>query len=126
MLRIAEVIDAYRIFPRIVLLSFMISVGVIVHWYLSFEDKPVVECNDTLLLGLLEKGHTLVAAEKVACRQVGVVDRPMGYTTLISVFIGASAAVFGFYTGTGRKWNETKSNSSNSSPSNGRGDLPPV
>ena len=126
MLRIAEVIDAYRVFPRIVLLSFMISVGVIMSWYLSFEDKPVVECNDTLMLGLLEKGHTLVAAEKVACRQVGVIDRPLGYTTLVSVFIGASAAVFGFYAGTGRKWNESKSNSSGNNSSNGRSDIPPI
>lgn len=115
MLRIAEIIDAYRVFPRIVLLGFMISVGVITNWYLSFEDVPIIECNETLLLGLLERNVSLVEAQMVACKQTGVVDRPFGYTTLVSVFIGASAGVFGFYVGTGRRWDEYKSNRHNSS-----------
>jgi hypothetical protein len=109
------------------LMAFLISVGIVINWYLAFPDVPIIECNETLFLGLLEQGHSVVMSERLACRQVGVIDRPTGYTTLVSVLVGASAGVFGFYASTGRKWgNEAISSIRNSSSTNGSNNIPPV
>ena len=103
-LKVAEIIDAYRLFPRILIIAWMWSVGVTLDWYIDFPTIPVIECNERMFKEAIESGANIDSAESMACRQTGVVDRPTGYTALLSVLIGASAGVFGLYTNTGRKW----------------------
>lgn len=107
-LRAAEVIDAYRIFPRITLLVFIFAVGITMQWYFNFPNQYIVECNTELFIKLVDRSIPIKQAEEIACKATGVIDRPAGYTALTSVLIGASAGVFGFYANTGRRWSDMK------------------
>lgn len=102
-LKLAETLDAYRVFPRLVLFFYIIAIGIITDWYLDFEVKYTTECDHKVLELVLEK-EELNKAREAACSITGVVGRPGGYTALVSAFIGAGAAVFGFYVNSGRKW----------------------
>lgn len=104
MLKAAEIIDAYRLFPRITLIAFILSVGITMQWYFDFPNQYIIECNADLFTNLIDRNIPLKDAESIACKAVGVIDRPTGYTALTSVLIGASAGVFGFYANTGRVW----------------------
>jgi hypothetical protein len=107
-LKYAEVIDAYRVFPRILIIAWMWSVGLTLHWYIDFPTYPIIQCSENVFNAATQAGASIAQAESIACRQTGVVDRPAGYTALLSVLIGASAGVFGLYTNTGRKWDNAK------------------
>jgi hypothetical protein len=103
-LKIAEIIDAFRIFPRLVLLCYVVGTAYIVNWYIGFHPIPVTECNAALIDILTKNGLPLDQALKLACSPKELIGHPTGYTTLISVIVSAGAGVFGFYTATGRKW----------------------
>ena len=105
-MKLAERIDAYRIFPRVVLLLYVILVGSVVDWYLNFNVKYTKDCDHQTLELLLEKDVKLERAEQTACTVTGVVGRPMGYTALVSTIVGAGAGIFGFYVNSGRRWRE--------------------
>lgn len=97
-----DIIDSYRVFPRIFLVLFTIATGISIDWYLSFPLEYKVECNQELLLGLTTQGHELKAAEEISCRTTEVLGRPAGYTFLISTLIGACGVVFSFYVNSGQ------------------------
>lgn len=104
--KLAEQIDALRIFPRIALFLFMLATGTSLQWYLSFETVYITSCDAKVMEVVLKnvQGATLIEAKDIACGVTGIVERPSGYTFLISTLIGSAAIVFGFYANSGRRW----------------------
>ena len=100
----AELLDAYRVFPRLVLFFYLVAIGIITDWYLDFKIEYTTSCDNKVLELVLDKENDLEKARDVAGSITGVVGRPGGYTALVSAFIGVGAAVFGFYVNSGRKW----------------------
>ena len=96
----------FRIFPRLILVAYTIGLMVTVSWYMDFEIVPEVNCDSAVMQVLLDRGETIDVAERISCRQVGVIGRPLGYTGLLSAMFGAGAVFFGFYTNSGWKWND--------------------
>ena len=96
-----ELLNRYRIFPRIFLVCFTLATGVSIQWYLSFPIEYRVVCNEVLLLGLVDRNVELVEATSVSCRPTEVIGRPGGYTALISTLVGACGLVFSFYASSG-------------------------
>ena len=103
-MKYAELIDAYRVFPRIVLMLFVLAVGTSLDWYLSYEIQFTRACDVKVLTLLLDKDIELDIAKGIACPITEVIERPSGYTFLLSTLIGSSAAIFGFYLNSGRRW----------------------
>lgn len=108
MSELARLIDMFRVFPRIVLIVYVIGLIVSVKWYLGYEVKPEIRCDAAVMQTVLTNGGSIKDAELLACRQVGVIGRPAGYTALISTLVGAGAVMFGFYTNSGWKWVSVK------------------
>jgi hypothetical protein len=98
-----EWIDKLRIFPRIVLVSYMLSLGISLEWYLDFEVKYQTQCDSNTLRVLLDNGTKLELAQSIACTTVDTIGHPTGYTALMSTLVGSGAAIFGFYVNSGRK-----------------------
>ena len=103
-----EWIDSLRIFPRIVLVLYMVAMGYALDWYLEFEVLYEKRCDAPTLKTLLDEKIPIERAEPIACPIVDTIGRPTGYTALLSVLVGAGAGIFGFYVNSGgrRKENE--------------------
>jgi len=94
-------VDRYRVFPRIVLILYILAVGLTLEWYIDFDIKYQSLCNAPTLEILLDRGVPIKDAERIACTVVSAVGRPNGYTALMSVLVGAGAGIFGFYVTSG-------------------------
>lgn len=80
----AEMIDAWRIFPRLMVICYMVLVYDVVTWYMSIETKILTDCPPDLL----------------GC----IVEAPSNqHAMLVTSVIGFSAAIFGFYANTGKR-----------------------
>lgn len=101
---LARTLDMFRVFPRLVLLVYVIGLMISFNWYISFDIKPQIECEAQVLEVILDKGYNLDDAKEIACKQVGSIGRPTGYTALLSTMFGAGAVIFGFYTNSGWRW----------------------
>ncbi len=105
----AEIIDALRIVPRIVLGVYIAGVAWIVSWYTQFELKYVTQCDSATLNVLMREQVPLEEAKAIACTITQVIGHPTGYTALVTVMVSAAAIVFGLYTNSGRSWEGDKS-----------------
>ena len=94
-------IDSWRIFPRIVLVLYMVALGITLEWYLDFDIIYQEQCDSNTLKLLLDKEVKLEEARDIACTIVSAVGRPAGYTALMSVLVGAGAGIFGLYVNSG-------------------------
>lgn len=94
-------IDKFRIFPRIVLIGYMVSLALALQWYFNFEIKYETRCDAKTMEVLIDKGVDLPKATEIACPVVNVIGQPNGYTALMSVLTGSAAAIFSFYVNTG-------------------------
>lgn len=102
--KLANFLDSLRIFPRVILLCYIIAVGVALDWYFDFEVKYVVNCNaEVMQVVLKEAPGKIEVARSIACTEVDVIARPVGYTALMSVLVGAGAGIFGLYMNTGKQ-----------------------
>lgn len=108
MSKLAKLLDMFRIFPRAVLIVYTVGLIISVNWYISFEEVPEIRCDAAVMQVVLDKGEDMKTAELLACRQVDVIGRPVGYTALITTMFGAGAVFFGFYTNSGWKWSIEK------------------
>lgn len=87
-LAIAEMIDAWRIIPRLLVTGYGWVVYKVVVWYMNVKPEIIEGCNVELL------------------KEVCVIQAPSTqHAALVTAVIGISAAIFAFYTNTGRKWN---------------------
>jgi len=86
-LAVFEAIDAMRLIPRILVGGYAYLVYKTVAWYMELEPTMIENC---------------ISANIVDC----IIFAPTTqHAILLSTIIGASAAVIGLYTATGRKWN---------------------
>lgn len=104
-LALAEVADAWRIVPRVLVALYGMLVYSLYTWYKSIETVELKECSESMLRTLIEYGADLEQAHEMACITVGVVGGP---TTEQNIFvtgiIGLATAIFAFYVNSGRKW----------------------
>lgn len=101
---LAEIIDSFRIGPRLILAVYVYLVYYVVDWYMSYPLKDVTKCDSATLGVLLHNKIDLTVARDISCQVVDVVPHPTGYTLLMSAVIGAAAIVFGLYSNTARRW----------------------
>lgn len=87
-LSIAELLDSWRIIPRLLAGAYCYLLYKLFMWYTSLAPYIMDGCTQELI-------------EKC------IVDAPTTqHTALITAAVGISGAIFGLYTGTGRKWTE--------------------
>jgi len=96
-LSVAEMIDAWRIIPRVIIGGYGYLVGYMVWYFLAYDDIPKIDCDAAVLKVLLDQGQQLPAATEIACQVVDILGPPTSLTSLVAVIVGASAAVFGLY-----------------------------
>ena len=85
-LAVAELVDAWRVVPRILVGAYSVLVWKVVKWYMMLEPKMIAGCaSDTALDCVYQAPTTQHAA-------------------LVTAVVGVSAAVFGLYTNSGKKW----------------------
>lgn len=84
----AEWFDAWRVIPRLIVAGYAYLLYKITIWYLSLEPKIIEGCDIDKL------------AE--ACISQAPNTQHMAFVTAV---FGISAAIFAFYTNSGKKWN---------------------
>lgn len=108
-LQFAEMIDALRVVPRLMVGLYGYGLYRIVQWYIDFELQVTTKCDSASLNVLMREGVPVEEASAIACTIDSVIGHPMGYTALVTVMVGAAAVVFGLYANSGRKWDGEKS-----------------
>lgn len=84
-LAIAEWVDAWRVFPRLMVVMYMVLVYRVVEWYMKLDDHIIPGC---------------VSQSIADC----VVQAPSTqHAALVTAVIGFSAAIFGFYANSGKQ-----------------------
>lgn len=86
-LAIAEWIDAWRLIPRMLVGAYVWLVYKVMVWYMALEPKMIEGCTSETTLDCIYSAPTTPQA------------------ALITAVIGISAAIFGLYTTSGKKWN---------------------
>ncbi len=105
MMSAAELVDAWRVVPRLVLIGYVFLIISLYNWFKSILTHVVITCNTTLLSYLMSHNTTIAAAKELACHVVGVVGGPtLIQGAFVTTIIGLSTAIFGLYTNTGRRW----------------------
>ena len=87
----AELFDAWRIVPRLLVMGYAWLCWTIVEWYMNLEPFLIADCD--------------IVATIEAC----TVDAPTTqHAALVTAVVGGAAAVFGLYTNGGRSWQNEK------------------
>jgi len=94
-------VDKWRVFPRLMLVSFIIITYICISWYLAFPTQHTQVCDPKILIHLVDKEYTDARVKDLACTNGEVIGRPHGYTFLISTIIGTLGLVFNFYVNSG-------------------------
>lgn len=111
MLTMAESFDAWRVVPRFILICYGYLVWSLYLWYKSIPVYTQTQCDGVVLKVLLDEGVAFDLARQMACNVVGTIGGPSGEQTMfVTTIIGLAAAIFGLYTGTGRKWQKAEDN----------------
>lgn len=112
LLTLAELIDAFRIVPRLFLIMYGILVYNLYTWFISLETIVQEKCDAALIKILIDSGESLEAAKLLACQVNDVVGGPTSpQAAFVTAIIGLASAAFGFYLNTGRKWSEKQKES---------------
>ena len=86
-LAIAEWIDAWRLIPRALVGGYVFLLYKVINWYMDLEPHLIPNC---------------ISDNAVDC----IVQAPSTqHAALVTAVVGISAAVFGLYTTSGKKWN---------------------
>lgn len=86
-LSIAEALDAWRIIPRALVGLYCYMLYKIVEWYMDLEPYMLNGCKSQTVLDCIVQAPT------------------SQHAALVTAVVGISAAVFGLYASTGKKWN---------------------
>lgn len=101
----AESLDAWRVIPRIILIAYAALVLNMYVWYKSIPTYVQEHCDSAVIQILVQNKATVEDAQKAACSVQAVVGGPTpAQTALVTTIIGLSSLIFGFYTNSGRKW----------------------
>lgn len=85
----AETMDAWRVVPRALVAGYGCVLWAVISWYMELESKVIPGCDIQTLAEL--------------CIIAGPTTQ---HAALVTAVVGISAAVFGLYTSTGRKWDK--------------------
>ena len=86
-LSVAELIDAWRVVPRLLVGGYSWLVYKVAVWYMNLHPRMIEGCvSDNIKDCIFEAPTTQ-------------------HAVLITAVVGVSAAIFAFYTNTGKKWN---------------------
>ena len=86
-LAVAEFVDAWRVAPRLLVAGYGWVVYKVIVWYMALEPKVIEGCTKEIAENCLYQAPTTTHA------------------ALVTAVVGISAAIFAFYTNTGKKWN---------------------
>lgn len=107
----AESFDAWRIAPRLMLLSYGALVLNLYHWYKSIPTFVQQKCDAAVLQLFIHGGMALDQAKNLACSVVDVVGGPTpAQSAFVTTIIGLSTGIFGLYTATGKRWDTVNYN----------------
>lgn len=84
---VAELVDAWRVIPRLLVAAYSYLIFMIVKWYMDLGPTIIEGCVSDTITDCIHQAPTTQQA------------------ALVTTIVGISAAVFGLYTNTGRKWN---------------------
>jgi len=87
-LTMAEMLDAFRIFPRLLVLGYTFILYDTITWYMDLKPMLIDNCDVELL------GQTCIALAPST-----------QHAALVTAVVGVAAAIFGLYANSGRKWN---------------------
>ena len=105
----AELIDAFRIVPRLILTMYGLLIYELYVWYTSIETLVQNKCDAALLQILVDHGETMFDAQTLACQVVDHVGGPtVAQTAFVTTVVGLATPLFAFYANTGKKWNNGK------------------
>lgn len=113
-INVAEIVDAWRIVPRIILLAYAYLVIKLYSWFITIPTYVEQKCDAALMKFLTDNNISLREAQELACTISDVVGGPTtAQSAFVTTIIGLSTAVFGLYASTGRKWENKNSNNNN-------------
>lgn len=108
---VAEVVDAWRVFPRLFVLLYAILVYKLFVWFKGIGTTLKTKCDSALIDVLVNNGMDIEKATNLACTVVESVGGPTNaQTTFVTAVTGLATAIFGFYANSGRKWEVRKTN----------------
>jgi hypothetical protein len=85
---VAELVDAWRVVPRLIAAGYGYMCWKVVVWYMKLEPHMIEGCDPTIL----------------AERCLATVPSTQ-HAALVTAVVGIAAAVFGLYANSGKKWN---------------------
>ncbi len=86
-LAIAELVDAWRVVPRLLVGGYSYLIYVVVKWYMSLEPTMIEDCMSLTVTECIYQAPTTQHA------------------ALVTAVVGIAAVVFGVYANSSRKWN---------------------
>jgi hypothetical protein len=102
MLSLSEILDSWRVIPRIMAGAYGFMVYKLFIWYTSMPTYEEKECDNSILQTLLDKGIDVQSAMEMACTVVGTVGGPTSQqTSFVTIIISLSTGIFGFYVNSG-------------------------
>jgi hypothetical protein len=90
-LAMAEMIDAWRVVPRLLVGGYAYLVYLTVKWYMALEPHVIPGC--------MPEGSTVPVVAQ--CLEMAPTTQ---HAALVTIIVSISAAVLGLYTGSGKKW----------------------
>lgn len=114
MMQLARIMDAWRVIPRVIVGMYGFMIYKLFVWYTSMPTHEEKSCNESLVATLLDRGVDVNKAMELACTVVDTVGGPTTQqTSFVTIIVGLSSAMFGFYVSSGGKWEFSKSSHSN-------------
>jgi len=111
----AHIVDAWRLIPRAIVAMYGFMIYKLFVWYTSIPTHEETSCNNALVQTLLENNIDIDKAMELACTVVDTVGGPTGsQTSFVTVIVGLSSAMFGFYVNSGGNWRSAGVESHNS------------
>ena len=103
----AEIADAWRIVPRVLVTLYGYLVFSLYSWYRSLETIEIIECDSAMISTLVELGSTLEKAYEMSCVVTGITGGPTTEQNIfVTAIIGLATGIFAFYVNSGRKWDD--------------------
>lgn len=104
-LAVAEVFDAYRIFPRAIVALYGVLLYNLYTWFTGIVTVAQTSCDAALIKILTELGEPVAVAQELACTVSGMVGGPTtAQAAFVATVVGVAAPIFAFYANTGRGW----------------------
>lgn len=86
-LALAEMIDSWRVVPRLLLAGYAYLLYKTISWYMALEPYMLEGCKSDKIIDCIVQAPTTQHA------------------ALLTAVVGIAGAIFGLYTASGRKWN---------------------